>query len=59
MSKNPNNPIKNGEQIKKDFSIKETQMTEKYLQKCSTSLATREIQIQNYFEILSYTCQNG
>lgn len=38
---------------------RETQMTEKNLKECLTYLATREMQNQNYFEIPSYTCQNG
>ena len=37
----------------------EIKMTKKYLEKYFSSVAVREIQIKNNFEMSSYCCQNG
>ena len=42
-----NNPIKKwGTELNKTFSVEEHRMAEKYLRKCSTSLAIREMKIK-------------
>jgi hypothetical protein len=43
---NPNNPVKNGIQVNKDFSTEESLMTGKYLKKCSKSIVIQEMQIK-------------
>jgi hypothetical protein len=46
-SRKPNNPIKKwGSELNKEFSPEEYRMTEKHLNKCSTSLIIREMQIK-------------
>jgi hypothetical protein len=46
-SREPNNHIKNwGTELNKEFSTEESQMAEKHLKKCSTSLVIREMQIK-------------
>jgi hypothetical protein len=44
-SRRPNNFIKNGTELNKEFSTEEYRMAEKHLKKCSTSLIIREMQI--------------
>jgi hypothetical protein len=48
ITKNQNNPInqKMGYRTNPELSIKESQMAEKHLKKCSKSLVTREMQIK-------------
>ena len=42
----PNNPVKNGVEIQKEFLTEESQMAEIHSKNCSTSLAIREMQIK-------------
>jgi hypothetical protein len=46
LSREPNNPIKNGEQLNREFSTEETRRAKKHLKKCSTSLDIGEMQIK-------------
>ena len=48
----------NGCKQNREFSIEETQMTEKHLNKCSTCLVIREMQIKTT-EIPSHICHIG
>jgi hypothetical protein len=46
-SREPNNPIKKwGTELNREFSTEETQIAEKNIRKCSTSLVIREMQIK-------------
>jgi hypothetical protein len=46
-SRESNTPIKKwGTELNREFSAEETQMAEKHLKKCSTSLVMKEMQIK-------------
>jgi hypothetical protein len=45
-SRKPNNPIKMGTKLSKEFSTEKYWLAEKHLKKCATSLIIREMQIK-------------